>query len=62
MTSMTAKQIKEASDAGNSDFEVLQMAIDSGLEYPDAVWRVSQALRMDDEQRQEMEDKHASCC
>ena len=58
---MTAQEIRDASTAGNSDFEVLDMVIKAGREYPDAVWAVSQALRMDDEQREEMEDKYGSC-
>lgn len=58
---MTARQIKQASDAGNSDWEILQMAIDAGQEFPDAVWSVSQALRMDDEQREAMERDYDEC-
>lgn len=58
---MTHSEIKAASKAGNSDFEVLQMVIDAGMEYPDAVFAVSQALRMDKQQREEMEEKHSDC-
>jgi len=59
---MNNAQIRSASFEGNSNFEILQMVIDSGLEYPDAVWKVTQALRLDREEVEEMELKHAECC
>jgi hypothetical protein len=58
---MTPSQIRAASAAGNSDWEVLQMVIEAGREFPDAVFAVSQALRMDDEQRQAMERDYDEC-
>ena len=59
---MNTKQIKEAKAAGNSDWEILHMVIKSGVEYPDAVYRVSAALRMDEEERQQMEDDYDDLC
>lgn len=59
---MNNEQIKEAKAAGNSDWEILQMVIDTGVEYPDAVWKVSKALGMDAEQRQCMENDYDECC
>lgn len=56
---MNTSDIRKASANGDSDFEILAAVIAAGVEYPDAVWKVSQALRMDDEQRQEMEDKYS---
>jgi hypothetical protein len=59
---MNTKQIKEAYAAGNSNWEVLQMVIDSGIEYPDAVFKMTQALRMDHEAVAEMEANYDECC
>lgn len=53
--------IKALSKQGNSDWEILTMVIKSGVEFPDAEWLVSDALKMDDEQRQEMVDKYDNC-
>lgn len=58
---MNAKQIKEAKAAGNSDFEILHMVISAGREFPDAEFAVSQALRMDDEQREQMVRDYDEC-
>jgi hypothetical protein len=58
---MTRSQIKELRANGNSTFEVLQMVIDSGTEYPDAVFAVSQALRLDREERESMEADYDEC-
>lgn len=59
---MNNQQIREASKAGNSNWEVLQMVIDSGIEYPDAVFKVSQALGMDAEEVEEMETGYNENC
>jgi hypothetical protein len=59
---MNNQQIREASNAGNSNWEVLQMVIDSGVEYPDAVFKVSQALGMDAEEVEEMETGYNENC
>lgn len=58
---MNTQDIRDASKSGDSDFEILAAVIKSGVEYPDAVWKVSRALRMDDEQREEMEEKYDDC-
>ncbi len=59
---MTHKQIKEAKAAGNSDWEILAMVIAAGYDYADAVWRVSEALRMKADERQCMERDYDECC
>jgi len=59
---MTHAEIKAAKTAGNSDWEILQMVIDSGREYADAVYRVSEALRMKADERQCMERDYDECC
>lgn len=38
------------------------MVVASGVEYPDAVYKVSQALRMDDEEVAEMEEAYTENC
>ena len=58
---MNATQIKEAKKAGNSDFEILAMVIQSGFDYADAVWKVSEALRMKSDERQCMERDYDEC-
>lgn len=52
---MNAQDIRNARAAGNSTWEILHMVIATGREYPDAVFKVSQALRMDKEEVAEME-------
>ena len=52
---MNTNDIKESKKAGNSNWEILTQVIADGCEYPDAVYRVSAALRMDTEQRETME-------
>lgn len=59
---MTNSEIQAASDAGNSNWEVLQMVVDSGVEFPDAVWKVSKALGLRDDERQQMETDYDECC
>ena len=58
---MTNQQIREASAAGNSNWEVLQMVIDAGREYPDAVFAVSQALRLPKDEVEQMERDYDEC-
>ena len=59
---MNHKEIKEAKANGYSNWEILQMCIDKGQEYPDAVYRVSAALKMKDDERQQMEKDYDECC
>lgn len=59
---MNTKEIKAAKAAGNSNWEVLHMVVESGIEFPDAVWKVSRALRLDEEEREEMERDYDECC
>lgn len=53
---MTKQEIKAAWHNGYSTWEILAMLISDGLEVPDAEWRVSDALGLDDEGREEMRD------
>lgn len=59
---MTADDIRAARHAGNSTWEVLHMVVAAGREYPDAVFAVSQALRMKPDEVEEMERDYDECC
>lgn len=59
---MTNQQIRDLSNAGDSNWEILSAVVRSGVEFPDAVWKVSQALRLDDEEREQMERDYDECC
>lgn len=54
----TTKDIKDLAAAGNSDWEILAMMINRGAEYPDAVYKISAALRMDDAETDAMQDAY----
>lgn len=58
---MTKSDIKAARNAGNSAWEVLEMVIRAGREFPDAVFAVSQALRMDRDEVEQMERDYDEC-
>lgn len=59
---MTSQEIRDARNAGNSDWEVLHMVVAAGREFPDAVYAVSQALRMKPDEVAEMERNYDECC
>lgn len=58
---MTPAEIRAMRDGGDSAWEVLQAVIDTGVEFPDAVWKVSQALRLDREQVEQMKRDYDEC-
>lgn len=43
---------------GESPTDILRAATRAGVEYPDAVWLVTDALRLDSEAVDEMEDNY----
>jgi hypothetical protein len=45
----------------NSTWEILEYVTSEGIEYPDAVYLVTRALRLDDEEVAEMEDRYTNC-
>ena len=45
----------------NSHWEILEYVTSEGIEYPDAVYLVTRALRLDDEEVAEMEDRYTNC-
>tara|TARA_R110000868_G_C10416277_1_gene722853 strand:+ start:217 stop:411 length:195 start_codon:yes stop_codon:yes gene_type:complete len=45
----------------NSNWEILEFVTSEGVEYPDAVYLVTRALRLDDEEVAEMEDRYDNC-
>jgi hypothetical protein len=59
---MTHQDIKTSKKNGYSDWEILTQVITAGCEYPDAVYKVSAALRMDTEQRETMERDYDELC
>jgi hypothetical protein len=42
----------------NSNWAILEYVTSEGIEYPDAVYLVTRALRLDDEEVEEMEDRY----
>ena len=59
---MTKQGIRDAYQAGNSDWEILEWLIQDGLEFPDAVYRVSSTLRLDEEGTAQMVDGYENNC
>lgn len=59
---MSPKEIKDMYAAGYSSFEVLAEVIGSGVKFPEAVSRVSAALRLDKESVAEMVDGYDNNC
>jgi hypothetical protein len=59
---MTPAQIREARLQCNSNWELLQMVIDTGVEYPDAVWKVTKALGLPKDEVAEMERDYDEVC
>lgn len=57
---MTKQTMKARQAAGDSPWEILADLVNQGTEYPDAVWKVSQALGMDAEEVAEMEDAYTN--
>jgi hypothetical protein len=44
-----------------SNWEVLEFVTSEGVEYSDAVYLVTRALKLDDEEVFEMEDRYIDC-
>lgn len=59
---MTNDDIRQMRRECYSNSEILWAVVSAGFEYPDAVWKVSKALRMDAEEREEMERNYDECC
>ena len=59
---MTKHEIKECYAAGNSAWEILAMLINDGVEYPDAEYRVIDALQMNHNEVQEMVYNYNNYC
>lgn len=59
---MNKREIKEMYAAGNSTWEVLTAVIEKGVEFPDAEYRVAQALKLDSEECAEMIEKYSTYC
>lgn len=55
---LTKQDAKTMSRNGDAPSDILRAATASGVEYPDAVWLVTDALRLDSEAADEMEDHY----
>ncbi len=62
MTRLTKQDIKTMFLNGESPTDCLRAATHSGVEYPDAVWLVTDALRLDSESVDEMEAGYMEQC
>ena len=60
-TATIAKTCIEMRKECNSNWEILEYVTSEGIEYPDAVYLVTRALRLDDEEVSEMEDRYDNC-
>lgn len=58
---MTRSEMKAMAAAGNSNWEVLTEVIRSGFEFPDAVWEIRQALRLDADEVEQMKRDYDEC-
>lgn len=58
---MTRNDIRASKQAGYSSWEILHMVVASGVEFPDASYRVSVALGLDAEDREQMERDYDEC-
>lgn len=55
---MNTTEIRALRAAGEPLHSILCAVIAAGLEFPDAVWRVTRALRLEPDEVQEMEDAY----
>lgn len=62
MAKLTKQDIKTMHRNGESPTDCLRAATHSGVEYPDAVWLVKDALRLDSESVDEMETDYMEQC
>lgn len=59
---MTKQKIREIFKANFDQVETLQAVIDSGVEFSDAVWQVSQALRLPPDEVEQLEQDYDKRC
>ena len=57
-SSNVAKDVLAMDSEGMQPVDCLRFAVDAGIEYPDAVYLVTRALKLDDDQVFEMEDRY----
>lgn len=62
MARLTKQDVKEMFRNAESPTDCLRAATHSGIEYPDAVWLVTDALRLDKESVAEMELDYEEQC
>jgi hypothetical protein len=56
--SFTKLQAKQLWHGGESPTDILRAATAAGVEYPDAVWLVTDALRLKQDEVEEMEENY----
>ena len=59
--SKLAVTCREMASECYSNWEVLEFVTSEGVEYSDAVYLVTRALKLDDEEVFEMEDRYIDC-
>jgi len=59
---MTPNEVRAVYRAEGTPFGTLLTLVQQGMEYPDAVWAVTSALRLDDEAVAEMVDLYDNAC
>lgn len=60
--SFTKKDAKDMWRNGESTTDILRAATHAGVEYPDAVWLVTDALKLKGDEVEEMEDSYMDQC
>lgn len=58
---MNASDIRASSQEGNSNWEVLHQVVESGVEFPDAVWAVTKALGLPKTEVEQMKADYDDC-
>lgn len=53
-----ARDMQEMIAEGMQAYDCLMYAVDEGIEYPDAVYLVTRALRLDSDQIEELENEY----
>jgi hypothetical protein len=55
---MTSDEVKAIYRAKGTNVDTLRALIAQGIEYPDAVWKIGNALKLKPEERAEMTDAY----
>lgn len=58
---LNAKDVRELRMNGEAPMDILTEVVQSGMEYPDALWLVTRVLNLDAESVAELEADYAEC-